>query len=242
MFNYRMKIQYDGTDYSGWQTQKNAKTIQQVITSAIGQITQEEIDLIGSGRTDAGVHALGQVANFKVNKNLDLFNFKYSLNSILPSDISVIKIEYVKDEFHSRFDAKSRSYLYLISREKSPFYFRYSYFYKTEIDLVELNNLTGIFLGEKDFTSFCKTNTDVKNKICNVYNLTWRMTKQFYLFYIEANRFLYGMVRAIVGTLLHSLKEDDSKMYIEDIFLKNSREAAADAVPAKGLFLYKINY
>jgi tRNA pseudouridine38-40 synthase len=237
-----MKIQYDGTNYSGWQIQENAKTIQQLITESIEQIIQEKIDLVGSGRTDAGVHALGQTANFKTNKKLDLFNFNHSLNSILPADIAVVDIEKADDKFHSRFDAKSRSYLYLISRQKSPFYFRYSYFFNVDIELKSLNNLTKLFIGKKDFTSFCKTNTEVKTKICNVINAGWRKTEKFYLFYIEADRFLYGMVRSIVGTILRSVKVDDGGIFIENIFFKKTRQAAADAVPAKGLFLYKIKY
>jgi tRNA pseudouridine38-40 synthase len=237
-----MKIQYDGTNYSGWQIQENAQTVQQVISEKIQQITQQEINLIGSGRTDASVHALGQVANFKISGKLNLFKFQYSLNSILPSDIAITEMQEVSEEFHSRFSAKSRSYLYLISREKSPFYFKYSYFYNSELELEKLNKLTKYFTGEKDFTSFCKVNTEVNTKLCNVYEASWRKTKNIYLFYVEANRFLYGMVRAIVGTFLRAVKMDGGKKYIENIFLQKNRDAAADAVPAKGLFLYKIKY
>jgi len=242
MFNYKMIIQYDGTKYSGWQIQENARTVQRVLKDTVEQITQEEINLIGSGRTDAGVHALGQVANFKINKNLDLYKFKHSLNSLLPSDIALVEIDKVDEKFHSRFDARKRSYIYLISKEKSPFYFCYSYLYNSKIDLIRLNELTKIFLSEKDFSSFCKVNKEVDSKICNIFEANWRKIKNFYLFYIEANRFLYGMVRAIVGTLLRAIEVENPEKYIREIFESKCRESAADAVPAKGLFLFKVNY
>ncbi|MBT8378825.1 MAG: tRNA pseudouridine(38-40) synthase TruA [Ignavibacteria bacterium] len=242
MFNYKMKIKYDGTNYSGWQIQENAQTIQQVLKDSIEQITRREINLIGSGRTDAGVHALGQVANFKFEKKLNLFKFKNSVNSILPTDISVSEISEVNEDFHSRFNAKTRSYLYLISKEKSPFYHRYSYFYKKEVDFEKLKYLTKLFTGKKDFTSFCKVNTKVESKICNVLEANWRKSKIFFLFYIESNRFLYGMVRAIIGTLLRTLEIEDSENYIKEIFESKNRESAADAAPAEGLFLFKVKY
>jgi tRNA pseudouridine38-40 synthase len=188
------------------------------------------------------VHAFGQVANFIINENLDLYKFKHSLNSILPSDISLVEINKADEKFHSRFDAKRRSYFYLISKVKSPFYFRYSYLYKRNIDLNKLIDLTRLFVGEKDFSSFCKVKTEVDSKLANVFEANWRMSKNFYLFYIEANRFLYGMVRAIVGTLLRAVQIEKSKSYIQEIFNSKCRETAADAVPAKGLFLFKVKY
>lgn len=242
MFNYKLKIQYDGTDYSGWQIQENAQTVQQVIKDSIEQVTQQEINLIGSGRTDAGVHAIGQVANFLLKQNLDLYKFKYSLNSVLPSDISLVETERVNEKFHSRFDAKKRSYIYLISREKSPFYYRYSYLYNRKIDLSKLKELTRIFVGERDFSSFCKVNTEINSKVANVFEASWRISKDIYLFYIEADRFLYGMIRAIVGTLLRALQIEKPKDYIQEVFNSKRREAAANAVPAKGLFLFKVKY
>jgi len=242
MNNYKLTIQYDGTDYAGWQIQQNAKTVQETLSGCIKQIIQQEINLIGSGRTDSGVHALGQTANFKTEKELDLYKFKYALNSVLPVDISVIEIINAEDNFHARFDAKKRSYIYVFTEDKNPFYFKYAYMYYDKIDVLKLNKLSVLFLGEKDFSSFSKVNTDVKNKICTVYEAHWRKSKEFYIFYIEADRFLYGMVRAIIGTLLRSLNEEDSEGYINNVIRELNREAAADSVPAKGLFLYKVKY
>ena len=158
--NYKLIIQYDGTKYAGWQMQQNAITVQEKIVDAIAVITKEKVNLIGSGRTDTGVHAFGQVANFRTENELDLYKFSYSLNSILPNDISIIKIDKADESFHSRFDAKSRSYIYIFSQIKSPFYYDYSYHYSpiTKIDFVSLNRISKIFLGEHDFTSFSRKN------------------------------------------------------------------------------------
>ena len=140
MRNYRLTIQYNGTKYSGWQIQPNVDTVQQQIGEAIQIITREKVNLIGSGRTDAGVHALGQVANFRTNNQLDLRKFQHSLNSILPDDISIKDICEVEEEFHSRYDARKRSYLYAISSLKSPFYRDFSYFYPP-ISKLTIDNL-----------------------------------------------------------------------------------------------------
>jgi tRNA pseudouridine38-40 synthase len=242
MFNYKLTLQYDGTKYAGWQIQENALSIQEVIKSSIQQILQEEVNLIGAGRTDAGVHALGQVANFTLDKELDLFRFKYSINSVLPDDISITNIESVDEKFHSRFSAKKRSYIYLISNQKSPFFDRYSYNYYSELNQQKLNEISSVMIGSKDFTSFSKLNPEVQNKNCEVFEARWRKEKNLFIFYIEANRFLYGMVRAIVGTLLKAYSSESAIEYLENVFAKKNRDAAADAVPSKGLFLYKIKY
>lgn len=242
MNNYKLHIQYDGTEYSGWQFQENAVTVQQKLVDAIKTLLNENVNLIGSGRTDAGVHAFGQVANFTTDQQIDLFKFKYSLNSILPIDISVIEIHKVHPEFHSRFDAKKRSYYYLISNQKSPFYESYSYFYHGELDCQKLNELSKVFLGEHDFTSFCKKNSETENKFCNVCNIRWKETRGIIFFLIEADRFLHGMVRTIVGTLLHTLKNNLDESSIKKVFESKDRESAGESVPAKGLFLYKVKY
>jgi tRNA pseudouridine38-40 synthase len=242
MFNYKLTIQYDGTAYAGWQIQDNALTVQAVISNAVKQILREEISLIGAGRTDAGVHAFGQVANFTIGKQLDSSKFVYALNSVLPKDISITNIVTVDESFHSRFSAIKRSYIYLISNQKSPFFERYSYTYFSELKPEKLNQLSSALIGVKDYTSFSKVNTEVQNKLCEVYEAQWRRQKNLLIFYIEANRFLYGMVRAIVGSLLKAYNFEDGKSYLESVINQKERSAAADAVPAKGLFLYKVKY
>ena len=242
IFNYKLIIQYDGTKYAGWQIQQNAVTIQQVISDAIRVIIKGNVNLIGSGRTDSGVHAIGQVANFKTHQKLDFYRFLYSLNSLLPRDIAIKKIEEADSDFNARSDAKNRTYFYLITKYKSPFYERYSYFYHNEIDCDKLNNLSKSLTGKKDFTSFCRAISDTENKICNVYNIQWKESKGLVFFIIDADRYLHGMVRTIIGTLLNALKNNLDKKYIEEVFSAKDRAAASEAVPAKGLFLFKVKY
>lgn len=242
MKNYKLIIQYDGTEYAGWQIQEKCNTVQQTITDAIELLLKEKINLIGSGRTDSGVHAAGQVANFRTENVIDIYRFKHSLNSILPHSISIRNMDEVSLDFHARYDAKRRIYFYLISNTKSPFFRNYSYFYHKEIDLPKLNYLSKIITGTNDFTSFSRKNSEVENKICTVYQIGWRKIRELILFYIKADRFLHGMVRTIAGTLLRSQELPEPEIYLNRIFELRNRESAFEAVPAKGLFLYKVEY
>jgi len=241
LYNYKLIIQYDGSNYSGWQIQENAKSVQGTISEKIKILVKDDVNLIGAGRTDSGVHALGQVANFNTRDEINPFRFQHSLNSILPSDISIIDTVEVSHSFHSRYDAKERTYLYLVSKLKSPFYYRYS-IVKDNLDVALLNRLSDVFVGENDYTSFCKKNTEVRNKKCTINFIRWRETKSLYFFIISADRFLHGMVRTIAGTLFYAAEQKDGEELIRDIFNKRNRDAAGEAVPAKGLTLYKIKY
>lgn len=242
MNNYKLTLQYDGANYAGWQIQENAMTVQQKLTDSIELLLKEEINLIGSGRTDSGVHALGQVANFRTENELDIYRFLHSLNSILPGDISVTDLTKVDEKFHSRFDARKRNYIYLLSLKKSPFYKNYSWFYHNSINISQLNDLSTILKGEHDFTSFSKKNTEIENKDCIIYSAGWRMSGDLMIFMIEANRYLHGMVRTIVGTLLKLVKEENSDKKLMDILNQKDREAAGESAPAQGLFLFKVRY
>ena len=242
MKNYKLLIQYDGTNYAGWQIQKNSITVQQKITDALEVLTKEKINLVGSGRTDTGVHAFGQVANFRTENEIDIYRFKHSLNSILPFDISILKMNEIDVDFHSRFDAKKRTYIYMISKTKSPFYKNYSYFYHNKIDVNKLNDLSKTFLGEKDFTSFSKKVSEQENRTCSIYSARWKTIGELTYFIISANRYLHGMVRAITGTLLKVQELNYSESHIEEMFKSLNREVAFDSVPPNGLFLYKVEY
>lgn len=244
MNNYKLTIQYDGTDYAGWQIQMNAPTVQEEVVKSIKTIINEDVNLLGSGRTDSGVHALGQVANFRTEKEIDPIRFYLSLNSVLPQSISIVKVEKVDEAFHARFDARSRSYIYLISKIKSPFLKKYSVFLPRfdKYDFEKLQQLSKIFLGEHDFTSFSRKESSTENKICNIKSIGWRNQKQMALFYIEADRFLHGMVRTIAGTLLYAVKENKNEEFINRIFELKDREEAKEALPSQGLFLYKVRY
>lgn len=242
--NYKIKIQYDGTDFAGWQIQPNAPTIQQTITDAIKVITQKEVNLIGSGRTDAGVHALGQIANFRIDTELDIRKFTHSLNAVLPESIAVSKLEQVDENFHARFDACKRSYIYLISLAKSPFYKKYSYLFPpaSDYDVDTLNEISKLFLGKHDFTSFAKSSSDTKTNICEIFNIHWRKKGSLLIFYVEANRFLHGMVRTIVGTIKKAAAEKLNVDFISEVLNAKDRTVAGESVPAQGLFLYKVKY
>lgn len=242
MNNYKLIIQYDGTNYAGWQIQSNCITVQQHITSVLNTLLKEEINLVGSGRTDSGVHAFGQQANFKTERSLDLYRFKHSLNSMLPKDISILDISPIEEDFNARYDACKRSYLYFIVKHKSPFYDRYAYFYHNKINIEYLNRLSSLFINEDDYSAFSKKRSETENKVCSIYNARWTEKKGLVIFLIEANRFLHGMVRAITGTLLNAVKNDYDENYIKEIIRSKDRDTAGESVPAKGLFLYKVKY
>lgn len=244
MFNYKIKIAYDGTNYSGWQIQQNSISVQEKIKTGIEQITGEEVNLLGSGRTDSGVHAIGQTANFHLSKVIDKGKFLHSLNSVIPHDISILDIESVHKNFNSRFDAVSRSYIYIITTSKNPFYYKYSWeinWFKN-YDLSKINILSKIFIGKKDFTSFCRKNSDVENKICDLKEFRWKKFGDKIFIYVEANRFLHGMVRTLIGTVLLAAKNNYDEELIKNIIENKDRETAGEAVPARGLFLYKVRY
>lgn len=242
MNNYKIIVSYDGTEYAGWQIQKNAVTVQQKISDVLKTLLKEDINLIGSGRTDSGVHAIGQTANFLTNHNIDEYRFLHSLNSMLPFDIAIKKIDLVDESFNARFDAVRRSYLYFMVKGKNPFWTKYAFRSGRDYDIDYLNRLSKSFLGEKNYTSFCRTRTETENKICTIYDASWRRKKNFIIFIIEGNRFLHGMVRAIIGTLLNAEKNNHSCEDINNIFATLNRENAGESVPAHGLFLYKVRY
>lgn len=244
MHNYKLTIQYDGTNYAGWQIQKSEKTVQGEITNVLHRILQEDVNLVGSGRTDAGVHAMGQVANFLTEKELDLVKLRHSINGLLPNDISVNEIVKEDEKFHSRFDARKRSYIYLISHFKSPFYHKYSHYFHPVLDfpIEELNEISKSLLGEHDFTSFCRAKTEIENKICTIESIRWRKNDSHTIMLIEANRFLHGMVRTVVGSVLYTAKNGLSGDALLSMLDKKDRTEAAEAAPSKGLFLYKVRY
>ncbi|MCF6268867.1 MAG: tRNA pseudouridine(38-40) synthase TruA [Melioribacteraceae bacterium] len=244
MKNYRLKIEYNGTAYSGWQIQPNVPTIQGEITKVLKQITGSEINLIGSGRTDTGVHALGQVANFQIENELNIRKVKHSLNSLLSNNIAISEMIEVEDNFHSRFDAKMRCYLYVFTKRKSPFYNEYSYQYSPifDMEIEKLNAISYNLLGEHNFTSFSKKHTDTENMVCNISFAKWRRMKNSIIFRIDGNRFLHGMVRTIVGTVLEIAEKNYPINRITEIANAKNREVAGRGVPAKGLFLLDVKY
>ncbi|GLR19738.1 tRNA pseudouridine(38-40) synthase TruA [Portibacter lacus] len=243
MKRYFVWIQYNGTRFSGWQSQPNAPTIQDLIESKLSMVQREEIRVVGCGRTDAGVHASDYVFHFDgLIEDVDHLIFK--LNRMLGKDVAVIKIREVLPTAHARFDAIKRSYGYHISQVKNPFKTEVSYhnLYVFQKDLEILNRVAAEFLKHDDFFPYCKSNSDVNNTKCHIYRSEWEIHNGELIFHVEANRFLRGMVRLLVGSCLNVANGKLSIDEIKDAF-NNQRRLSKDlSVPAHGLFLNKITY
>jgi len=274
MRNIKLTLEYDGTDYGGWQTQRTKskaqsakceiKTIQETIEKNLERILQERINLIGSGRTDAGVHALGQVANFKTKNPLSLNSLQMALNSLLPDDIVVKKVEEVDEKFHARYSAKSKVYQYTILNNPlpSPLLRRQTYFYPYPLNLGLLKREAKYLLGRHNFNSFCASGSGVKDTTRTIKKISVRKkvacrkncllltacpvglsfgaSCQLVIIDIEANGFLYKMVRNIVGTLI-DINRGKIKG-IKEVINAFNRRKAGETVPAQGLCLLKVRY
>ncbi len=243
MKRYLIQLSYKGTEFHGWQLQNNAITIQGEIERVISMILRTEIRIVGAGRTDTAVHAKFYIAHFDVEKEiLDKPKLVSRLNKILHKDISIQKIEKVSEKFHSRFDAKSRTYEYHIHLYKNPFLNDLSSFLYYLPDVQKMNEACNILFDYEDFTSFAKLNSGAKTNLCKIYFAEWKQKDNQLIFTIKANRFLRNMVRAIVGTLLevgrNKINLDDFRQIIET----KNRSSAGQSVSACGLFLTDIEY
>ncbi|MGM0497547.1 MAG: tRNA pseudouridine(38-40) synthase TruA [Bacteroidota bacterium] len=237
-------LAYKGTNYHGWQIQPNAVTIQQTLNEALSVILREEINLVGAGRTDAGVHASSFFAHFdlKPRKDLDINHLVFKLNCYLPRDIAIYNIYPVHGKAHARFDATSRTYQYYIFTRKDPFNTDTSYFLFKEVNVEKMNEACSLLQKYKDFTSFSKRSTETKTNLCDIYRVEWIKKGSKLIFTIEANRFLRNMVRALVGTMLEI---GEGKLSLEEftqIIEKKDRTLVGYSIPANGLFLTEIQY
>lgn len=239
---YFLFLSYRGTNYHGWQVQKNAVGIQEVINNALETVLGKSIQTIGSGRTDTGVHANEQVLHFDLDKEVYKTDFVYKLNSLLPKDIAINRINEVKQDGHARFSAIERKYIYRITRRKNPFLQDLAYFFRKDLDLNLMNNLKDFMVEFKDFQCFSRVKTDVNNFICDIRDLEWTSKKDEIYFSVTANRFLRGMVRAIVGTMIEVGLGNCSKQNFIDIVQTKDRRNAGSAVPPHGLFLNSVSY
>lgn len=239
---YFADIAYNGSQYHGWQIQNNAKTVQGVLNSALSTILRNEISTIGSGRTDTGVHASMQMVHFDCEEELDLNEFRAKLNSLLPWDIAVKKLFKVTDDANTRFDAISRAYIYKIHSRKDPFQEGLSYYFHSAVDIDLMNDACELVKRWKDFEALSKVKTDVKNFDCEIIEAFWEKQNDALCFHVRANRFLRGMVRTLVGTML---EVGHKRMTIDDfesILKSKNRRKAGRAVPAHGLYLRDITY
>jgi tRNA pseudouridine38-40 synthase len=239
---YFFEIAYDGSNYHGWQKQDNAVSVQEVIAKNIAKfLNVQDLDVVGCGRTDAGVHASQYFFHLDLEM-IDVPKALFNLNNMLPNDISIHSIFKIDNNAHARFDAESRTYQYYIHQKKNPFIDNYSLYYKKELDLKAMNDACVFFLGKQDFTSFSKLHTGAKTNFCVISEINWSKTNEQLIFHITANRFLRNMVRSIVGTMLEvGIGKIDSSNIPLIIEAKN-RNAAGYSVPAQGLFLEKVVY
>jgi len=241
--NFKLTIQYDGNDFHGWQVQGKGRTVQGDIENALSVIyPDEKITLIGAGRTDAGVHALGQAANIKLPNKLSAEALQNALNGNLKRDVRIDNVDEVNDDFHARFSATAREYEYRLIKQYSPVTRNYTTSLNWEIDTDSLNKCAEILQGEHDFTSFCKATAEVESKICTVFSANWEESEEMIIFRIKANRFLQHMVRYLVGTMLDVARGRYTVLDFNNLLKNKKTIAVVVRAPAQGLYLKKVYY
>lgn len=236
---YFLEVAYKGTNYSGFQSQKNANTIQAEIQKAFKTILKRELELTGSSRTDAGVHAYQNYFHFDVESALSS-QLLYNLNAILPNDIAVRNLLKVKDDGHCRFDAISRQYKYHIYQRKNPFLIDKAFYFPYAVDLDLMQRAASLLKEYSDFTSFSKRNTQVKSFVCNIKESKWSVHDDHLIYHVKANRFLRGMVRALTATMLKLGRGKIDLVTFKSIIAAKDCRLANFAVPAHGLFLSEV--
>lgn len=242
MRDIKLLIEYDGTNFVGWQSQATGRTVQDEINKVLDQILQEPINLIGSGRTDSGVHARGQVASFRTNSHMGVGSMQSGLNGILPEDIFIHAVEEVAEGFNARYDARERVYRYFISMKPTAIGRHYQWFVKYDLNLVSMNAVAAQIIGDNDFEAFCKNDPEARHFRCTVAASFWKETPSTYIYEVRANRFLHGMVRALVGTMVDVGRGFIPVTAFRDIMASKDRRKAGMAAPPQGLFLEEVIY
>lgn len=237
-------VEYDGTNYGGWQIQKNAMTIQGELQNTWEKLTNTTTNFIGAGRTDAGVHSVGQIASAKIDKIIiPVKKIALAMNSAIPKDIKISKAKYIDFPFHPRFEAIAREYNYYIGKDISIFKRNYISELKYNIDENKLFEISEIFLGSHNFTTFSKINDDIKNNNCIISKSHWeKLPNDIYKYTVVSNHFLYGMVRALVGVMIDYARGKRSLEDIQDALSKENRSLASGFAPPTGLFLNRVHY
>lgn len=243
MNRYFIRLAYNGSAFHGWQIQENAHSVQAELTNKLSLILKEKLSIVGCGRTDTGVHAREFFAHFNTEQTLgNIKDLVFKLNAFLSEGIVIYDIFLVENDFHTRFSATKRTYKYYISPLKDPFYKHISYHFYPYLDVEEMNRAASFLFDYTDFTSFSKSHTQTATNNCKITVANWKVENNMLVFTISADRFLRNMVRAIVGTLLEigagKLEAEDIKSIIES----KDRKNAGFSVPAKGLFLHKVEY
>ena len=243
MRNILILIEYDGTNYNGWQRQPNAASVQEEIEKAIYKITKKQTDIYGSGRTDAKVHALGQVANFHTDSTIPTEKFAVALNTNLPDDIVILNSIEVPEEFHSRYSAKVKTYRYRVLNTpvRRPIERNYAYHVREDLDLDIIKTMAKLLIGEHDFKAFSSSGSSVKTTIRTIYDIKITKENDIIEFEFTGNGFLYNMVRIIVGTLIE-LGKKSTRYDIQKALMTGDRGFAGPTAPPQGLFLKKVSY
>jgi tRNA pseudouridine38-40 synthase len=241
---YFIHLSYDGSRYHGWQIQPNGISIEGEIERCLSTLLGAPVDIVGAGRTDAGVHARHMVAHFDVEEPIaDTSQLTYKLNRMLPPDIRIEKTESVDDDMHARFSAKWRKYHYYVSLKATPFNRQYTWLCHYDLDFQLMNEAARMLLEYKDFACFCKSHTDVKTTLCDVVQAEWIKIGDYdWVFVIKANRFLRNMVRAVVGTLVEVGRHRMTLEQFRSVIEGKSRCQAGESMPANALFLEEITY
>jgi len=239
-----LRVEYDGTSYSGWQNQLNAPTVQHQLECAWRKLTGMQSSVIGSGRTDAGVHGRGQIAHIVLPENFRIPEHKIAkaLNSRLPKDIRITAIQLTERDIQARFDAVSREYSYSISTEESVFHRNYCWHIHFPFDVSLLRESGKIFLGIHDFTTFSKLNHDTKNYVCNVSVCEWTEFQHSVRLRIKSDRFVYGMVRSLVGVMMDIARNRRSIEEVQSALAQKNRKLISTLAPPQGLVLEKVCY
>lgn len=242
--NIKLTIAYDGTAYHGWQRQTNAISVQEVLEEALSRICKEPITIYGAGRTDSGVHASGQVANFKTTARIPVDRIPYAINSVTPRDLVVYRAEEADQSFHTRYSAKGKVYVYRIYNAEfpSPFWRNFALHYPLHLDVSAMRKASEYLIGTHDFSSFRAAGSEVKTSVRTVKRLEITHKEELITIIAEADGFLYNMVRIIVGALLDvgsgKLQPDD----VQKILLAKDRGIASPTAPSHGLTLLKVHY
>lgn len=241
--NIKLILEYNGNNYSGWQKQPGKRTIQSEVEAALKDLTTEDVDLYASGRTDAGVHALGQVASFNTESKIEPDRLVLALNSKLPKDIVILKADYEDMDFHARFSARAKRYRYVIykRRQRSVFMADMSYHIRYKLDVEKMKNEAMAILGKHDFTSFVSSGSSAKSNVREIYDITVEEDGDTIVIEVCGNGFLYNMVRIIVGTLV-DIGRGKIDMSMDEIIAAKNRNKAGHTAPPQGLFLKEVIY
>ena len=239
---YFLEFAYKGTNYHGWQYQPNASSVQETLNKALSTLYKTEIDLVGAGRTDTGVHAKQMFAHFDLDFEIDVPHYIHKLNSFLPADIAILNIHLVTDDNHARFDATKRTYEYHIHNTKEVFSADTSWHYHNQLNIELMNEACKELFNHTDFECFSKVHTDVNTFNCKIMEAHWQQNGNKLIFTIAADRFLRNMVRAIVGTMVNIGLEKVSLQEFQQIIESKDRNKAGFSVPAHGLYLTNVEY